>query len=660
MSRRGGARAGHSIAGTALRNAGLMSDGDVGMRDAAGPSRSRSGGRAGRASGTSSPLYATQSDGQGTSGRQGKGAARQRANPLGSRPNAKKGNLNVNDGLRPGNTAAILGSVPNSKAKGGGRIPGGGGLPFVGGDSGPKSHNVVSVVKRFLESRWNAAAKFLNLENMKADPILAAENIKPPGVPGCPRELSNVMWKICSEVYPDVITVSLAHNDLSNLGSVHTMPGFLPKLQNLSLEGNELRWAKDLDTLASGKRGRFEALKELLLSGNPVHSNAVAAGNEEGYRLEILSRFPKLTMLDQKPVTPTESGFANLPRSSKSKKLDADAAQVPLRNFPIQVKAGFVDGDAGAIMPAFLSKFFALYDNDRNALKEAYAPSAQFSYTVNVAPAPRAKAAGYLHTMPHQKGLSFDRYNTLGGRNLMRIHGSKSRTTSLHLGSARIVEMLAKLPRTTHPLTDASKFVFDAWVVPNNVIGASIRAGEQPEAVLFISVHGEFAELPSTGVRSFDRTFVVAPVPPGSEAANAGWPCVVLSDQMTVRHYSGTTAWALDALPTGEVGAPPVQAQAQPQAPTPTAPLAAPSTNGASAGAVPANLPPHLQNQAPAPGLSEQQHAMSLQLAAQTGLIYPFAVQCLQENGWEPNQAMTNFQALKASNAIPPEAFAPA
>ena len=50
MSRRGG-RGGHGIAGSALRNAGLVSDGDIGMRDAAGPSRSRAGGAGGRRGG---------------------------------------------------------------------------------------------------------------------------------------------------------------------------------------------------------------------------------------------------------------------------------------------------------------------------------------------------------------------------------------------------------------------------------------------------------------------------------------------------------------------------------------------------------------------------------------------------------------------------------
>lgn len=48
---RGGGHGGHTIAGAALRNAGLVVDGDIGMRGAAGPSRSRAGGAAGRRGG---------------------------------------------------------------------------------------------------------------------------------------------------------------------------------------------------------------------------------------------------------------------------------------------------------------------------------------------------------------------------------------------------------------------------------------------------------------------------------------------------------------------------------------------------------------------------------------------------------------------------------
>ncbi|KAI3481760.1 hypothetical protein L1887_55607 [Cichorium endivia] len=433
------------------------------------------------------------------------------------------------------------------------------------------------------------------------------------------------MWKICSETYPDVVTISLANNALRSLGPVSSLPVYLPNLQNLSLEGNELKWTKDLDTFAS-RRSKLANLKELLLTGNPVYTSAVAAGNEEGYRREILSKFRQLTMLDQKPVTPTESGFANLPSSSKSKKVDADAAQVPLRNFPVPNKPGFVDAEAGAIMPNFLSKYFTLYDTDRSQLGEVYAPQAQFSYCLNVVPPPRARAAGFLHTMPHQKELTFDRYQDLGNRNLMRVHAPKMRNQSLHHGPGSILACLKKLPKTSHPLTDASKFVVDAW----------------------------YAEAPSQGIRSFDRTFAVAPVPPSSPAAAAGWPCVILSDQLVVRHYSSPAAWAPDSLTTGDVTAEQTQALQAAQQPTANPVIPQP---GAPVAEV-QRCRRTCRIRPPAAGINEQQHAMSLQLAAQTGLIYPFAVQCLQENGWDYNLAHTNFQNLKASNAIPAQAFA--
>ncbi len=48
-----------------------------------------------------------------------------------------------------------------------------------------------------------------------------------------------------------------------------SLPVYLPNLQNLSLEGNELKWTKDLDTFAS-RRSKLANLKELLLTGNPV------------------------------------------------------------------------------------------------------------------------------------------------------------------------------------------------------------------------------------------------------------------------------------------------------------------------------------------------------------------------------------------------------
>ena len=49
---------------------------------------------------------------------------------------------------------------------------------------------------------------------------------------------------------------------------------------------------------------------------------------------------------------------------------------------------------------------------------------------------------------------------------------------------------------------------------------------------------------------------------------------------------------------------------------------------------------------------------MSLELSTQTKLTYPYAVQCLGENGWDMARAVNVFASLQAAGSIPSEAFA--
>lgn len=162
-----------------------------------------------------------------------------------------------------------------------------------------------------------------------------------------------------------ITTVSLAKNDLKTLLPIATLADFVPNLKNLSLEDNDIKWVRDLSFHSSKSRSmqsKFSGLHELILNGNPVHDNAVAAGNQEGYRAEVLARYPQLKMLDRSPVTETESSFANLPGSLKGKDplsaaRGAAGAGVDVCDFPIAVRnKGFADQEANNIIPAFLSK----------------------------------------------------------------------------------------------------------------------------------------------------------------------------------------------------------------------------------------------------------------------------------------------------------------
>ena len=51
--------------------------------------------------------------------------------------------------------------------------------------------------------------------------------------------------------------------------TVSRLAHYLPKLANLSLENNKLSSERDLDYI-SGRKGKLESLRELLLVNNPV------------------------------------------------------------------------------------------------------------------------------------------------------------------------------------------------------------------------------------------------------------------------------------------------------------------------------------------------------------------------------------------------------
>ena len=78
-------------------------------------------------------------------------------------------------------------------------------------------------------------------------------------------------------------TVSLAHNGLTSGRIMSTLPHYLPTLKNLSLEGNKLSGWKEVDFI-SGRRGRLEKLRELILKGNPIRELEFKNNRAETYK----------------------------------------------------------------------------------------------------------------------------------------------------------------------------------------------------------------------------------------------------------------------------------------------------------------------------------------------------------------------------------------
>jgi len=180
---------------------------------------------------------------------------------------------------------------------------------------------------------------------------------------------------------------------------------------------------------------------------------------------------------------------------------------------------------------------------------------------------------------------------------------------SIHLGRDNVLSAMSSLPQTRHDIVGAAeKFCIDAWPVTH-----------EDRTTLFLSVHGQFIEEPVGGVRSFDRSFILSPAPEGSRAKANGWDVEILSDQLVIRGYCSHEAWR----------------------PGPLLVQAAPSSNSQLASSLP------IQQELAA--IPEPQRSLVAQLCTRTLLTVQFAVDCLQNNRWDVDQALANFEQVKGT-----------
>lgn len=508
----------------------------------------------------------------------------------------------------------------------------------------PPTTTAIDTLRVFLVSRYSAADKMLNLENMAGDPLLISAGLKAPGQKGAPANLAPALWKLAGTLFPDAVSLSLAHNDLNTITSLspYHLVQALPNIVNLSLASNRLERVRDVDPISpihgGGKNNRkpkgWKNLAELVLSGNPC----VETGpHEETYRIEVSKRFSKLRQLDQQPLDPaiafaasastSSVGPGSASKRSKGLKEASKIIRTPV-TFPVAVNVGFFESEGTRdFVAGFFMKFFPAFDSDRPSLLPVYSPICSFSFFTDTAGPARARARkiGTYNDkkMPNQTKLEWRPYLTAeGSRNLARIKDPTKRVDTLQITPSTVISSMCKLPTTAHPLTDPTKFVFDTWTMPGLL--APTETSADGETVILAVVHGEFIEMPSKGVRSFNRTFILAPAPPGSPAELAGWPCTILSDSLNIRNYSNPAAWAI-VPPTAAV----------PNAVTAVAP-----------GGVER-----------AEGLTDAQQSLIHEFQAHTNLVYGFAHLCLTQNAFDPARAMDNFASLHASGGIPPEAF---
>lgn len=472
------------------------------------------------------------------------------------------------------------------------------------GVNGTTSSGMLDVLRGLVQKRYNAEARFLNLEDIEHDEILVKCTVsRSTGSKAAIQEMAVIM-KLASKLEPTPTTISLANNNFRNGLYLQTIHRYLPKLANLSLANNALRDFNQLEFISS-KKGKLIHLRELVLTGNPLRENLVKANNLSKYKREVTRLCTALEMLDSEAVP--KIAFDSQPEASTS------AVPIPDKElattFPFAMGPSFITGVDPGVVSNFLTRYFQFFDNQRASLRDVYDPNATFSFCINTDRPERAGALR-MHMKPNQKALSHNAWISVGTRSLARYHEN---VKNLYIGQDHVISSIDRLPQTRHDITGpADKFILDAFPIP---LGTSTG--------LLLTVHGEFTELSVEAIRSFDRSYVLGPAPEGSAARASGWDIVILSDQLTIRGWSSSDSWK-------------------------------PGRLSVQAGEL--QLPDAQQKQLDA--IPEPQKTMVYEVCKRTNLTVKFAVDCLGGNKWEVGPAVANFNAVKGT--LPPDAFLPA
>ncbi|KAG8954423.1 nuclear mRNA export, poly(A)+RNA binding protein [Tulasnella sp. 424] len=503
----------------------------------------------------------------------------------------------------------------------------------------PKDVNNISLLRGFVNSRYDKQRRFLNLENLQDDPFFKDSKFTSPDLPSAAKDTGTVILKLASQLDPPPETVSLANNKFRTLKQLAYINRYLPNLANLSLQNNDIEDIKTLSFVGS-RSDHVPKLGEVIFLGNPFREIYSARNELERYQTEVLKVFPCLKMLDMQPVVKVAGFDAS---ASKPSRADETGPTV----FDTQMGGPIMQDGVQETTTAFLVKYFTLFDQNRAALVDAYSPNATFSVSINTAVPARARISRFFLELPHQKQLNWEAWTPLS-RNLTRIKNTGDVASHrLFKSPEDIVKALHRVPQTKHDIANGGNtFLAESWIV------SSVLTLD----TLLVTVHGQFTELPAQGQRSFDRTFILAPAAPDSKARQNGWEVVIISEQLHVRNYSSHDAWAPGPITVQ------TEEDEKPTAPAPApAPVPAPVPVPVGTAAPPTQAPqPTPVTSEPAPdailaALPDYQRNLIAEFQRVTGLNVIWSGRCLEGNQWNPEAALVNFHELKPQ--IPPEAF---
>lgn len=496
-------------------------------------------------------------------------------------------------------------------------------------NNGSSTGNVIEALTHFLKTRYQPEMKLLNLSTVKHDPTLTQLGFF--ASLASTSKFFTALMKVAGDMNLEVKSIDLSGNELSDLTSISIMAYTFPKLQNLSLQNNNLNRIKSFETF----KRKLNFLRELILVGNPV-VNISNPAEIQNVKLELMKTFPRLVVLNGETLRHEQALISNL-------------------SFPFESQQAifFQDQEIQLIATNFITSYINLWDSNRQGLMVLYQAESQFSMQTDSAHPHTLEVSNDLRNTP--AGPDFGYYLPLS-RNLTKVSSVKSRLNRVGRGPEQIYKMFTQLPKTRHELVNKPELY-------------SMECQRFPQLnAIMVTLHGSFEEVAAPDnleafnssfagpkgrmshnnrnkkvtltPKSFDRTLVVIPGHNGS--------MIVATDLLLVRPFSKFLSWndpknkpsspAVSVLNPNVGTPPPHSSTPQPQPPVSVGtPLAA-------------DLPLEIKN-----NLTPVQQEVLVKILLETKLNLQYGVMLCEQSQWDYNQCIINFRNSVAS--LPQEAY---
>ncbi|KAK7951298.1 mRNA export factor mex67 [Apiospora aurea] len=367
-----------------------------------------------------------------------------------------------------------------------------------------QTQDVKENLRTMLAQRYDPGQKLLNLASLGSDSLLIQMNMFQESTP---QKLFRALMVICDEQFKTaqakrdaISSVTLAGNNIDDVGQVMTLTETFPDLIHLDLSNNSI---KELRGLRKWQH-RLRKIETLLLINNPIDVS------NPSYKDELVSWFPRLQNLSGTQVRTAEQ-----------------VAAAELANKPTPIPQSGPDfRDINGVGEQFITDFIRGYDMDRPTLAAKYYDDySHFSLSVN-------GRSSHPPDIPLPQWGSYIKFS----RNHVKITTTHARQQRLFSGTAVIQSVWQKLPATRHPdlATQFDKYIIDC----HPISGLADLSGQSMAGVdgMIITFHGEFEDQdPETKVttkRSFSRTIILGPGAPGRN------PIRVASDVLTLKAYN--------------------------------------------------------------------------------------------------------------------------